>query len=336
MYNYGIIGFGGLGKTHLLNLCKLEKERGDFKLKAICGTSLEEATKSVKINLGDVNVSNVNFAECDFYDDYKEMLDNEKLDFVFSVLPTYLHEEVAIYALKKGVNVFSEKPMALTLSGCEKMMEEAKNNNCKLFIGHCQRFHPAYSKVKEYIENKTFGKVRRAEFSRYSQMPLWTWNNWILDSEKSGGCIIDMHIHDVDLMNWFFGMPKAVNSVMTEQKIKRESISSYFKYDDFVVISQADWALPQSFPFSARLRVDFENASVLIENDNITVYTDEKSYSPEIGENNVFFEEEKAFLSLVIDNEESRVLSAESVFNSMKIVNEEIEAAKTGKTVCIK
>lgn len=336
MYKYAIIGFGGLGKMHLCNLHKLEKIRGDFKLSAICGTTLENAKKSVAINLGEADVSDIDFSECNFYQDYKEMLDKEELDFVFSVLPTHLHEEVAVYVLSKGIDLFSEKPMALTLESCRRIMKAARDNNKNLMIGQCLRFHPAYLKLKEYIQNNTFGRVRRAEFNRYSQMPIWTWNNWILDSEKSGGCALDMHIHDVDLMNWYFGIPNSLNSVMTEQKIKREGISTQFVYDEFVVISQADWALPQTFSFSARCRVDFENASVCIENDKITVYTDGESFSPQIGEKNVFYEEEKAFLNLVIDHKPCENISVESVYDSVKIVMNEINSAYNGEKIYMK
>lgn len=335
MHKYAIIGFGGLGKMHLCNLKKLEAERGDFKLAAICGTTAENARKSTKINLGEANVAEIDFSDCHFYDDYRAMLANEELDFVFSVLPTYLHKEVGLYVLSKGVDLFSEKPMALTTDACKELITTAKNNEKHLMIGHCLRFSPAYSKLKEYIRNCTFGKVRRAQFCRYSQMPLWTWNNWILDAEKSGGCVLDMHIHDIDLINWYFGMPNSVSSVMTEKKLKKESISSQLVYDDFVVIAEADWALPQTFPFTARCRVDFENASVCIESDVLTVYTDSESYSPEISTDNAFYEEEKAFLDLVIDGKECSITSPESIYDSVRLVMAELDSAKSGSKVML-
>lgn len=336
MYKYAIIGFGGLGRMHLTNLLKLEKTRGDFKLAAICGTTAEEAKKNVTINLGTADMSNLDFSECNFYQDYKEMLDKEKLDFVFSVLPSYLHEEVALYTLSKGVDLFSEKPMALTLESCEKIMRTAEKNARKLMIGQCLRFNPAYLKLKEFIDNKTFGDVRRGEFNRYSQMPLWTWNNWILDCEKSGGSPIDFHVHDVDIINFFFGMPNSLRSAMTNMKLERESISTQYFYDGFMISSQADWALPQTYPFRAVCQVDFENASVRIENEKLTVYTDTECYSPKIGEEDSFFEEEKAFLNLVIDGIPCEKSSSESVYNSMKIVMKEIESAQSGETIYLK
>jgi len=61
MYRYAIIGFGGLAKIHFSNLMKLEKERGDFILCAICGTDPESFQKNVSLNLGDVDMSSFDF-----------------------------------------------------------------------------------------------------------------------------------------------------------------------------------------------------------------------------------------------------------------------------------
>ena len=175
MFRYAIIGFGGLGKKHFCNLIKLEEKRKDFTLAAICGTTEAEARKSVNLNLGTVDLSKIDFSHCHFYRDYKEMIETEKLDFIFSTVPTYLHKEIAVYALSKGIHVFSEKPMALTLADCEEMLLTARENNKYLMIGQCLRFHPAYKKVKEFIDSGAYGKVRSAYFERISQLPCWTW-----------------------------------------------------------------------------------------------------------------------------------------------------------------
>lgn len=331
MYNYAIIGFGGLGKLHLSNLIQLEKERGDFRLKAICGIDSARFKESVSLNLGTVDLSDIDIDSCHFYSDYKELIEKENVDFILSTLPTYLHEEVAVYALSRGVHVFSEKPMALSVEGCEKMIQAAKENNRKLMIGQCLRFDTAYSKLKEYVDNKTFGNVYRAEFTRYSQKPTWTWNNWILDPDKSGGCILDMHIHDVDLINWIFGIPKTLRSAMTEKKVGREAIFTQYFYDNLLVLSNADWSMPQSFPFEARCLVNFENATVVITDGKVTVYQDDKSFSPELDEESYFIKEMRAFLKLVIDNEECSITSPESVLDSVKLAMMEIESSITGK-----
>ena len=242
MYRYAIIGFGGLGRVHLANLETINKERGDLTLCAICGTTREGFSKSVSINLGTTDCSHINIDDVNFYDDYKELIDTEKPDFVFTALPTYLHKDVAVYALERGVHTFSEKPMALNLEQCQAMIDASKKTGAYLMIGQCARFQKSVQIVKDYINSGIYGKVYRAEFQRYSQTPMWTWNNWILDPEMSGGCVIDMHIHDVDLVNYLFGIPVNVRSVMTNQKVERESVfSQYEMADGSIVLTRAVW-----------------------------------------------------------------------------------------------
>ena len=298
-------------------------------LTAICGTTAEKFKESVSLNLGDVDCSDIDISNCSFYDDYKELIDKENPDFIVSAVPTYLHKEVAVYALSHGINVFSEKPMALNVESCEEMIKASKNNNAFLMIGQCLRFDSSFVKLKEYVENKTFGKVNRAEFTRYSQTPLWTWNNWILKEDKSGGCIIDMHIHDVDLINWIFGTPKSIHSVMTENKVEAEAIfTQYEMKDGTVILSSADWSMPQKFPFEARCLVNFEKACVIIEGETLTVYTDDEIITPALEKESYFYKEIKEFLDCIIQRRCSSITSPESVVNSIKIALAEVESAK--------
>ena len=93
--------------------------------------------------------------------------------------------------------------------------------------------------------------------------------------EKPGGCIVDMHIHDVDLVNWLFGVPKCVHSVMTENKVDAEAIfTQYEMQDGTIILSNADWSMPQKFPFEAKCLVNFEKATVVIKDNSVVVYTD--------------------------------------------------------------
>lgn len=337
MYRYAIIGFGGLGKLHLTNLLRLELEKKKpLRLCAVCGTSKETVLKNVTLNLGTVDVSSLDFSRCGFYTDYKELIDKEKPDFIISALPTYLHEEVAVYALNQGIHVLSEKPMALTQNGCDRMMAAAKKNNKKLMIGQSARFSPVYIKLKEYVQKETFGKVCRYEFSRYSQTPTWTWNNWILDPALSGGCVMDMHIHDVDLINWIFGKPKSVYAIGTEKKLPLENVMTIYNYDDFLVTGSADWSMPQKFPFCARSITNFERATAVITDGSLTVYTDTEVIVPEISSESNHYSEIKAFVEMLIGEKScDDITTVESVRDSVCIALAEIESVKSGKEIMI-
>ncbi len=328
MYKYAIIGFGGLGKLHMTNLHKLERSGYDIKLSALCATSSASIGKNVELNLGTVDMSDIDLSECNFYTDYKELLDKEELDFIVSALPTYMHDEVAVYALNKGIHVFSEKPMALTAEGCERMIEAAKANNKRLMIGQCLRFDPAMQKLKEYVDNKTFGKIYRAEFSRYSQVPTWSSKNWIIDPARSGGCVFDMHIHDVDLINWIFGIPSSVRSAVTSAKVGLEAIFTQYFYDDLLVTANADWSMPAKFPFEARTCFNFTDATAVLKDGVLRVYTDTDEFVPELPEVDSFMDEMKAFLRSITDNVVCDIISPESVYTSVSLALREIESSR--------
>lgn len=327
MLKYALLGFGGLGKLHFKNLLALEQEMKDISLVAICGADRKTITENMKINLGTTNLEGIDFSKYKFYDTVDELLANEKLDFVISALPSAMHKEVAVKMLENGLHVFSEKPMALCYSDCEQMVESARKNNKILMIGQCLRFDGCYEKAREYINNKTYGRVLRADFKRHSCLPTWTFNNWILDRKQSGGCPIDMHVHDVDLINHFFGLPKAVTSYSTHNRVEFESIFTTYEYDGMLVTSSADWSFPQQFPFAATLLMSFEKATLVIENGEITVYTDDEVIHPEVDKTDYFYKEMTEFISCVKNNTESEISDCESVKNSIKIVTKEIESA---------
>ena len=67
MYRYAIIGFGGLGKLHLSTLSKISQKRGDFELAAMCGADESSIKKNTKINLGEADLSAIEFSNCNFY-----------------------------------------------------------------------------------------------------------------------------------------------------------------------------------------------------------------------------------------------------------------------------
>ena len=334
MYRYAIIGFGGLGRVHLSNLEKINEERGDLTLCAICGTTAEGFKKSVSLNIGTTDCSHIDVSAINFYDDYKELIDNEKPDFIITALPTYLHEEVAVYALDRGIHTFSEKPMALTLDSCKRMVDASQKSGAYLMIGQCCRFHKTVNETKKYIESGIYGKVYRADFHRYSQTPLWTWNNWILDPEMSGGCIIDMHVHDTDLINYLFGTPASVHSVMTEQKTPRESIFSQFIMPDgALVLAAADWSLPQKLSFKEGATICFEKACVRFTSTKLEVFTDDEVITPDVSSEDGYMLEMKEFLRCIGEKDTSPVTSAESVMESIRIALCELESAQTQKTV---
>lgn len=191
-------------------------------------------------------------------------------------LPTFLHKDASIMILQKDINVLVEKPMAVSGSDCDEMLDAANNSKGRLMVGQCVRFMKHYSFLKEIADSKKYGDLISAEFSRLSQYPAWREGK--SDNAKDGGVIFDMHIHDVDFVQYLFGMPREIFAISANNKSCYDTVSTLFKYDKGFVNIKADWGLPQSFEFTTPYRINFESAAIEFNGkDKILLYKDNES-----------------------------------------------------------
>lgn len=336
MMNYAIVGLGGLGKLHLGKYFTI-KEQKDVRLVALCDVEPEQFEKQVELNI-EGNKSPIDLSQFHLYTDIDEMLAKEKIDFAVTALPTYLHAEIAVKLMNQGVHVFSEKPMALTLEACQSMIEAANRNKVRVQVGQCIRFDKQYQKVKEILKQGKYGKVIRAEFSRMSKTPLWSWQEWLMDFAKSGGAALDLHVHDIDIMQWLLGTPKRVMATATHAKSKFDTVASFFIYDDFFVNTMVDWSLAQSAPFTRRGVITMEEATIFMENDRTLKIFEDKGEAiviPCDPQNDMYVDEVIEFIDCIETGKESEVINPESTMLSVKLALAEREAALKGEMVAI-
>lgn len=267
MLKAGLIGFGGIAQAHRKAYEHLA-EQGKIELVCAYDIRQEAFEEKVEINLETESSDDRNIR---FYTDLEEMLKNEELDLVDIAVPSYLHRDYAIDMLKRGYNVMSEKPMALNFADCQKMLEAADGAKGHFMIGQCLRFYPQYVFLKDCIDSGKYGKVLSATFHRISSPPVWGWENWFMDYEKSGGCITDLHIHDVDMVRYLFGEPKAVSCYATSTLTKYDSCQTTFKFDDISVLAIGDWTI-KDYRFSSGYRVNFEKSTIAFEDKKVTIY----------------------------------------------------------------
>jgi predicted dehydrogenase len=189
------------------------------------------------------------------YDDFDRMLAEAKPDVISLTLPTTLHVPLTVKALKAGVSVLCEKPMALDAASCGAMIRAAAKapNGAKLMVAQCLRFWPNYVYLKKLIDGRKYGAVVAASFRRFSAPPGWgKGKSWFLDEGKSGGVALDLHIHDTDIVNYLFGMPKAVTSTAAYSK---EGVMLYVStlYDvgGPAVTAEGSWAMTPTLGFEA-------------------------------------------------------------------------------------
>lgn len=208
--------------------------------------------------------------------------------------------------------------------------------NKKLMIGQCNRFSAAHLLLKEYVDNKTFGKVRNVLFTRFSTTPDWGWENWFLDAEKSGGAILDLHIHDIDYARFVFGEPDAVSCYTEDITSKKDVVHSRLIYKDFSTTAICDWSR-KGMPFETICTIDFDDATVTRKGSVVTVAPrNDKPYEPEITLVNYYKAEIKEFVECVINGTEPKNTPKDSAL-SVKLVNTLAESAdKNGEILSFK
>lgn len=273
MLKAAILGYGGIARSHRSGYELLAKQQAPVKLVALCDIDPKQFEKEVTINQGNGQESDI--SQYHTYTSLDEMLEKEELDVIDICLPTYLHAEYAIKLLRLGYNVQCEKPMGLSSALCDKMLAAARESGKKLMIGMCLRFDHMYTVLKDAIDQNTYGKVTSAFFERLSSTPRWGYDGWFQDYDRSGGVALDMHIHDVDMVRYLFGEPKAVSALVSDARLKCSAIHSTFAYDDMIVTAIGDWGKAKGFPFTMGYSVNFERATIVLNKGVVTVYPDD-------------------------------------------------------------
>ncbi|MBN3037069.1 MAG: Gfo/Idh/MocA family oxidoreductase [Candidatus Diapherotrites archaeon] len=140
---------------------------------------------------------------CSAYKDYNEMLGKEKPDCVTIAVPTAFHAKVGLEALKKA-NCLMEKPIAATVHEAEALIRAS--NSHKLMVGHIERFNPAVNYLKNHIE-KNGQRLLGVDTMRLGIAP---------PANPTTGVILDLAIHDIDLVRYLSGEEATSCDVMTK------------------------------------------------------------------------------------------------------------------------
>ena len=269
------------------------------------------------------------------YTSLDEMIATEDFEMVEICLPTFLHKEYSIKMLNAGKHVICEKPMALCEADCEEMIAAARANEKNIIIGQCLRFEPQYLYLKKIIEEESFGKLKYISFTRLSSLPLWGFERWFRDTARSGGCALDLHIHDVDMIRFLFGEPNAVSATAVDDVTRWQYISSRFFYDGLTVEATGSGMEPRSLPFAAGYRACFEKATVILQGNEITVYpVDAEPYKAEYGTENRMAEEIRLLASIINDPTfENTTNTPESAAKTVALVKTLCKSADNGGSI---
>src|SRR6186997_3075081 len=165
----GILGAGFMGTTHAHAYAKIP----GVTIAAVSSRNLDKAAKLA--------------TECDARattDDHS-IIEDPEIDAVSNTLPTHLHPEMTVAALKAGKHVLLEKPFALTADLCDEMIEAERATGKILMVAHVLRFWGEYVSLVELVHSGKLGRPISAVAIRLSQLPAWA--DWFLDPALSGG-----------------------------------------------------------------------------------------------------------------------------------------------------
>ena len=138
--------------------------------------------------------------------DYRELLARDEIGAVFITSPDYCHEEHAVAALQAEKHVYLEKPMAITIEGCDRILDAARAAGVKLYLGHNMRHFAVVRKMKELIDAGAIGEVKAGwcrHFISYGGDAYF--KDWHADRTKSTGLLLQKGAHDIDVLHWLCG-----------------------------------------------------------------------------------------------------------------------------------
>jgi len=143
------------------------------------------------------------------YTDFDAMLDATHPDIVDVCCPTPWHVDYVTRAAERagelGIRgISTEKPMARTVAECERMAAACELAGIPLFVAQVVRFFPEFALLKQRVETGSVGAPAAVRTRRGGAMPR-AWNDWYGNYELSGGCVLDLIIHDFDWLRWTFG-----------------------------------------------------------------------------------------------------------------------------------
>jgi predicted dehydrogenase len=202
----GIVGIGFMGWIHWLAYQRVAGAR----VAAICTRNprrLGGDWRGIQGNFGPP-AEQVDLTDVAAYKEIDKLLGDSQIDLVDITLPTSLHAEVAVSALEAGKHVLCEKPMALRLADCQRMVDAAKKADRLLMIAHVLPFFPEYDWARRTIESGIYGRVRGGAFHRVIANPNWLEKFWSPD--HVGGPMLDLHVHDAHFIRLVFGLPNEV------------------------------------------------------------------------------------------------------------------------------
>ena len=267
-----VVGVGIMGSNHLRSIHDLD----NTELVAVCDIDRDRADKKAAQH------------DTVAYYDHRDLLDHDGLDGIIVSTPHYDHTPIAIDALSRDIHVLVEKPIAVHTKDAQRMIEayeaaKAKNPELVFAAVFNQRTYGFWQKILSMIQEGELGKLVRA---------TWVITNWFRPQiyydnggwratwkGEGGGVLLNQCPHNLDLYQWFVGMPTRVTAFASIGKYHRieveDEVTAYLEHENGMVGHFI--ATTAESPGTDRLEIVGENGKLLFEDRKLTFYRNDMS-----------------------------------------------------------
>lgn len=191
---YGLIGCGRIAPNHI------EAARNcGIDIVAICDIVTDRMIETSKRSGFSENIR--------FYEDYRQMLAQEELELVAICTESGKHASIALDCIAAGCHVIIEKPIALSLSDADAVIEAGRRESVVVCACHQNRFNKSIIKIREAVEEGRFGRLLHgAAHIRWNRgKQYYDQDEWRGTWEQDGGVLMNQCIHNIDLLRWMMG-----------------------------------------------------------------------------------------------------------------------------------
>ncbi len=195
MLRAGIVGLGKMGLSH----AAIVGAHPQVKMVAVCDTSKFVLTGFKR------------YTSTSTYTNYRQMIDEQMMDFIIVATPTKMHYQMVKYALQNGINVFCEKPFSLHYSEGEELVRLASKSNLVTQVGYHNHFVGTFRECKRLLDLKVIGDLTHFTGEAYGPVvTLEKGRTWRSDRKEGGGCLYDYASHVLNLIQEVVGRPSTV------------------------------------------------------------------------------------------------------------------------------
>ena len=177
----GVCGLGYMGQRYYDHL----RQHAGAQVVAVCDRDERRRSGDWSEAIGNLNVADgqkIDLSGIRAYAEAGEMAADADIDAIAITLPTSLHADLVVQALEAGKHVLCEKPMALTVAECDRMIAAAEKSGRTLMIAQCIRFWPQYEEILRRVQQGDIGRVRFAALRRVASAPAYSSGGWLMDA----------------------------------------------------------------------------------------------------------------------------------------------------------